>query len=248
MKEQEGERRKRQSEFLRGSGLAWTSWNTHTVTGRGEEGAHGKRESEWEKDEEDGEEEYRAPARDRLQHAGFDHMAPPSAGNTKPCDYPKHTGSDWVSEPAQHRFPLSCSVLCGTCVSAPPFCRVYSPVHPPRPEKHLSCALSPWYNWFVCYQKNFNPKAKKFQNLLTCSGLSRQLDIQFNQQGTWKIFSVVFSLNLTSYEGRQGKPRCCSAKKIFGISCSPTGNFYCLRLALHEIWTSLPVEVNQDNK
>lgn len=56
------------------------------------------------KDEEDGVkkekgEEYQAPARDRLQHAGFDHMAPPGAGNTKPCDYPKHTGSDWVSEP-----------------------------------------------------------------------------------------------------------------------------------------------------
>lgn len=62
------------------------------------------RESEWEErdeeDEEEEEEEYRAPARDRLQHAGFDRMAPPGAGNTKPCDYPKHTGSDWVSEPA----------------------------------------------------------------------------------------------------------------------------------------------------
>lgn len=93
--EKGNERRKRPSEFLRGSGLAWTCWNTHTVTGRGGE-------SEWEeKDEEDEEEEeYRAPARDRLQHAGFDRMAPPGAGNTKPCDYPKHTGSDWVSEPA----------------------------------------------------------------------------------------------------------------------------------------------------
>lgn len=58
-------------------------------------------ESEWEeKDEEDQEEEYQAPVKDRLQHAGFDHMTPPSAGNTKTCDYPKHTGSDWVPEPA----------------------------------------------------------------------------------------------------------------------------------------------------
>lgn len=62
----------------------------------------GSKESEWE-DEEDGEEEeYRAPVWDRLQHAGFDHMAPPGAENTKPCDYPKHTGSDWVSEPAPY--------------------------------------------------------------------------------------------------------------------------------------------------
>lgn len=41
-----------------------------------------------------------APVRDRLQHASFDRMAPPGAENTKPCDYPKHTGSNWVSEPA----------------------------------------------------------------------------------------------------------------------------------------------------
>lgn len=38
--------------------------------------------------------------RGRFQHVGFNRMAPPGAGNTKPCDYPKHTGSAWVPEPA----------------------------------------------------------------------------------------------------------------------------------------------------
>lgn len=98
MKEQEGERRKRRR-VNSSEGAVWLGQvETHTVTGRGGQGA----QREWMRGEGWGGlrgEEYQAPARDRLQHAGFDRMAPPGAGNTKPCDYPKHTGSDWVSEP-----------------------------------------------------------------------------------------------------------------------------------------------------
>lgn len=94
-----------------------------------------------------GEEEYQAPARDRLQHAGFDRMAPPGAGNTKPCDYPKHTGSDWVSEPA----PFPTRLVWTVCVSAQPFCRVYSFPSSPEDRQTPLLYLSPSYNQFVCY-------------------------------------------------------------------------------------------------
>lgn len=66
---------------------------------------------------EEDEEAYRAPARDRLQHAGFDHMAPPGTGNTKPCDYPKHTGSKRVSEPTA----LDCVRFCTDILPSWPF-------------------------------------------------------------------------------------------------------------------------------
>lgn len=121
------ERRKSRSEFLRGSGFG-SDMLKHRL-----EPAKEVREHRVEKDEEDvedeKEEEYRAPARDRLQHAGFDHMAPPGAGNTKPCDYPKHTGSDWVSEPAL--FPTR---LLWTLWDVRLFYRVYGrPFPPPEP-------------------------------------------------------------------------------------------------------------------
>lgn len=85
----EKEKRKKEREG-RASALAWTSRNTHWprrggITSRVNERRRMRRK------------EYQAPASDRLQHAGFDHMAPPGAWNTKPCDYPKHTPTRAIS-------------------------------------------------------------------------------------------------------------------------------------------------------
>lgn len=68
-------------------------WCRHVVTDGGE--------SSGEEEEEDEGGGVSGPQqRGRFQHVGFNRKAPPGAGNTKPCDYPKHTGSAWVSEPA----------------------------------------------------------------------------------------------------------------------------------------------------
>lgn len=80
-------------------GAVWLGHvETHTVTGGGgeREGDRRMRRTESRRRRRS----FGLQQRGRLQHVGFDRMAPPGAGNTKPCDYPKHKGSDWVSEPA----------------------------------------------------------------------------------------------------------------------------------------------------
>ena len=159
MKEQEGEWRKRWGEFLRGSGLARTSWNTDTVTGRGgREGA----EREWTRGEGWGgrgggggvsgssvETGSSTPVSTTWPLPALRLLNPVITQNTRGL-----TGS--VS---QHRFPLGRSGLCGTCVSAQISVSVSSP--DPR-EPPLAC-LSPSYNWFVGKKK---PKPKKM--IRTC--------------------------------------------------------------------------------
>lgn len=70
------------------------------------------------------EEEYQAPTSDRLQHASFDHMAPPGAWNTKPCDYPKHTPARTIS----FLGGLSESFCCQICTIFPSFCARRAPI------------------------------------------------------------------------------------------------------------------------
>lgn len=112
--------------------------------------------------------------RGRLQHVGFDRMAPPGTGNTKPCDYPKHTGSDWVSEPAP--FPtLLLWTVWDTCLC----CHSAHSIVAPSPQSRLGLGKQTFTHHLDAISSSsvqFSPKYKRINKLLTCSGSSRQLD------------------------------------------------------------------------
>lgn len=98
-------------------------------------------------------------------------MAPPGAGNTKPCDYPKHTGSDWVSEPAL--FPTRLIwTLWDVCLCSAFLPSLQFTFFPPRPEKIHSrtCHLGMTSLSFTSFTQK---QKKKDPNLLTRSGFFR---------------------------------------------------------------------------
>lgn len=212
MKEQRGERRKRQSEFLGGRGLILDKLKHTPATGTGGAGA----QIEWMRREGWGEketqkEEYRAPARDRLQHAGFDHMAPPGAENTEPCDYPKHTGSAWVSEPGG-QFPTlqlwtvwAVFLLGHSAESRLNLFPLKQDEPPLMPSEHDSTS-------FLCHR--YQNKIKKQFKLADRPLRDRTFGLPNKELG--KLYLRFCSLILTSYAGwkhRRGKPRSCFAEK-----------------------------------
>lgn len=184
----------------------------------------------WGEKETQKEEEYRAPARDRLQHAGFDHMAPPGAENTEPCDYPKHTGSAWVSEPGG-QFPTlqlwtvwAVFLLGHSAESRLNLFPLKQDEPPLMPSEHDSTS-------FLCHR--YQNKIKK--QFKACWQASPGQDIQFNQQGTWKIVSAVLQSNLDFLRRLEAQTRetsllFCWEKKTFGISCPASGNLNCFTL------------------
>lgn len=213
MKEQRGERRKRQSEFLGERGLILDKLKHTPATGTGGAGAQIEwmRREGWGEKETQKEEEYRAPARDRLQHAGFDHMAPPGAENTEPCDYPKHTGSAWVSEPGG-QFPTlqlwtvwAVFLLGHSAESRLNLFPLKQDEPPLMPSEHDSTS-------FLCHR--YQNKIKKQFKLADRPLRDRTFGLTNKELG--KLYLRFCSLILTSYAGwkhRRGKPRSCFAEK-----------------------------------
>lgn len=165
----------------------------------------------WGEKETQKEEEYQAPARDRLQHAGFDHMAPPGAENTEPCDYPKHTGSAWVSEPGG-QFPtlqlwtVWAVFLRGHSAESRLNLFPLKQDEPPlMPSEHDSTS-------FLCHR--YQNKIKKQFKLADRPLRDRTFGLTNKELG--KLYLRFCSLILTSYAGwkhRRGKPRSCFAEK-----------------------------------
>lgn len=133
-KKRGNERMRRQSEFLRGSGLAWTCWNTHCNWWRRWERGRQKDEEDREQEEE---EEFRAPAEGQAPARWFRPHGPSRRWEYQTLWLPK-THRVWLGLWASTVTP-SPALGCVGYVSPLPFCQVYSrPFPPPNP---LS---SPW--------------------------------------------------------------------------------------------------------
>lgn len=135
-------------------------------------------------------------------------MAPPGTGNTKPCDYPKYTGSNLVSERTPFPTRLLWTVwdvrFCSDILSSQ------------RSQKNSSLVPVTLIQPVCLLPLQFLLKNKKRLQRAAMPGTLQTVRHWVNQPSTWKMFSVVFSLNLTSYTGSkhwQGKPHSCFTEK-----------------------------------